>query len=310
MTHADVLLLTLLAVALLGWWLRRRSLALIAALLTLLVALYDVWDDRWQAAVGAVVAVLLMLALILRRRRPARVPVWSGLFFALLTSLAVAALYFFPVSPLPKPGGPYQVGVRDFELVDASRTGLLGAPVGKARHLLVRVWYPARPATDAQPRHYFSEAESRTTARGFGELFHFPQLLTHLRHLRTNAYENAPLRVDVGRLPVVFYSHGYGSFAGMNGRIMEELASNGYAVYSVQHTGDASPTLFPNGDVDPPIRRSTTTFAMPSSTASRHFCCKVTARTIWPAASTANCVSRPNSSRRRTAPSISARRSG
>jgi predicted dienelactone hydrolase len=37
----------------------------------------------------------------------------------------------------------------------------------------------------------------------------------------------------------------------MNGRIMEELASNGYAVYSVQHTGDASPTLFPNGEVAP-----------------------------------------------------------
>lgn len=251
MTLADGLLLALLVVALLGWWLRRRPLANAAALLALLVALYGMWDDRWQAAVGAVVAVLLVLALLLRRRHPARVPVWSGMFFTLLTSLAVAALYFFPVSPLPKPGGPYPVGMRDFELVDASRTGLLGAPAGKARRLLVRVWYPARPAMDAQPRHYFSDAESRSTARGFGELFHFPPLLTHLRHLRTNSYENALLRADLGRLPVVLYSHGYGSFTGMNGRIMEELASNGYAVYSVQHTGDASPTLFPNGEVAP-----------------------------------------------------------
>lgn len=251
MTLADVLLLALLAVALLGWWLRRRSLALIAALLALVAALYDVWDDRWQAGAGAVVALLLALALLLRRKRPARIPLWSGLFFSLLSGLAVAALYFFPVSPLPTPGGPYQVGVRDFELVDASRTGLLGAPVGKARRLLVRVWYPARPTTDAQPRNYFSNAESRSTARGFGELLHFPPLLTHLRHLRTHSYENAPLRADLDHLPVVFYSHGYGSFAGMNGRIMEELASHGYAVYSVQHTGDASPTLFPNGEVAP-----------------------------------------------------------
>jgi len=251
MTLADVLLLALLAVALLGWWLRRRSLALFAALFALVAAMYDVWDDRWQAGAGAVVALLLVLGLLLQRKRPVGMPLWSGLFFSLLSGLAVVALYGFPVSPLPIPGGPFQVGVRDFELVDASRTGLLGAPAGKARRLLVRAWYPAKPAADAQPRNYFSEAESRSTARGFGELFHFPPLLTHLRHLRTNAYENAPLRSDLGRLPVVFYSHGYGSFAGMNGRIMEELASHGYAVYSVQHTGDASPTLFPNGEVAP-----------------------------------------------------------
>lgn len=251
MTIADGLLLTLLVTALLGWWLRRRALVLGASLLALSVAFYAVSDDRWQAGVGAGVATLLLFGLCLRRKRSTGVPVWSAAFFTLLAGVAVAALYFFPVSPLPKPGGPYPVGVRDFELIDASRTGLLGASAGQARRLLVRVWYPARPIAGAAPRNYFSEAESRSTARGFGELLGFPPLLTALRHLPTNAYENAPLRAGLGRLPVVFYSHGYGSFAGMNGRIMEELASHGYAVYSVQHTGDASPTLFPNGDVAP-----------------------------------------------------------
>ncbi len=58
--------------------------------------------------------------------------------------LAIAALYLFPVAPLPAPSGPYAVGVRDFELDDPSRPGLLGTPAGQPRRLLVRAWYPAR----------------------------------------------------------------------------------------------------------------------------------------------------------------------
>ena len=49
--------------------------------------------------------------------------------------------------------------------------------------------------------------------------------------------------------PVVIYSHGYTSFPGQNTALLEELASHGYIVYSVQHTYDSSPVAFPNGDV-------------------------------------------------------------
>ena len=52
-------------------------------------------------------------------------------------------------------------------------------------------------------------------------------------------------------LPVLFYSHGYTSFAGQNTVLMEELASHGYIVYSIQHTHDSSPVLFPDGTVAP-----------------------------------------------------------
>ena len=99
--------------------------------------------------------------------------------------LAIAALYLFPVAPLPAPSGPYAVGVRDFELDDPSRPGLLGAPAGQPRRLLVRAWYPARPIAGAAPRHYFDPGEARSTARGFGEILGFPPLLAYLKHLRT-----------------------------------------------------------------------------------------------------------------------------
>lgn len=42
----------------------------------------------------------------LRKKRPVRVPVWSGICFTLLVSVAVAALCVFPVSPMPKSSGP------------------------------------------------------------------------------------------------------------------------------------------------------------------------------------------------------------
>ncbi|MDF5829463.1 hypothetical protein P4233_22940 [Pseudomonas aeruginosa] len=165
--------------------------------------------------------------------------------------LAIAALYLFPVAPLPAPSGPYAVGVRDFELDDPSRPGLLGTPAGQPRRLLVRAWYPARPIAGAAPRHYFDPGEARSTARGFGEILGFPPLLAYLKHLRTNSYPDAPLRDDSARLPVVFYSHGYSAFAGGNWTLMEELASHGYAVYAIQHSGDASPTRLPDGTLLP-----------------------------------------------------------
>ncbi|MBW6201336.1 hypothetical protein KZ862_32815, partial [Pseudomonas aeruginosa] len=120
-----------------------------------------------------------------------------------------------------------------------------------ARRLLVRAWYPARPIAGAAPRHYFDPGEARSTARGFGEILGFPPLLAYLKHLRTNSYPDAPLRDDSARLPVVFYSHGYSAFAGGNWTLMEELASHGYAVYAIQHSGDASPTRLPDGTLLP-----------------------------------------------------------
>ncbi|MBO3275155.1 alpha/beta hydrolase family protein [Pseudomonas schmalbachii] len=256
LTAADLMLVVALALFLGAWWWptlpgRNRLLGM-AALAALGAGLYGVWDDRWQAGLGAAVAALWLLVLGFARRRTASgVPVWSGLLFGLLGALAVTALWLFPVADLPPPDGPYAVGMRDFEVVDTKRHGLLGAAPEQPRRLLVRVWYPAEPAPGARPRAYFSEAEASTTARGFGSLIGFPPLLAHLKHVRSNAFEDAPLRRGTGKLPVVFFSHGYTAYPAAHSALMEALASHGYAVYSIQHSGDASPTLFPDGSVAP-----------------------------------------------------------
>ncbi|MDF5813530.1 hypothetical protein P4118_24280 [Pseudomonas aeruginosa] len=195
MTAVDLLLVATLLAALLAWWIPalpgRRGLLALASTLALGAGLYAAWDDRWQAGVGAFAGFSLLLGACLRRKPERGLPFRTGSLYGLLVLLAIAALYLFPVAPLPAPSGPYAVGVRDFELDDPSRPGLLGTPAGQPRRLLVRAWYPARPIAGAAPRHYFDPGEARSTARGFGEILGFPPLLAYLKHLRTNSYPDA-----------------------------------------------------------------------------------------------------------------------
>jgi predicted dienelactone hydrolase len=258
MTTADLLLILALGAFLCAWWMRsipaRRRVLLLSATVALVVGLWGVYDNRWQDGVGVFVSLVFLLALAIGTfwdsgRR--WVQYASGTLLTLLGLLAVAAIYLFPVGGLPPPSGDYAVGVRTFELDDPSRLGVFHAAADAPRRLLIRVWYPAYTAHGMRPRQYFSDAETQTTARSMGELMGFAPLLTYLKHVRTNSYEDAPLLAGAKDLPTIFYSHGYGSFLTQNSALMEELASHGYVIYSVQHTYDSCATVFPDGTIEP-----------------------------------------------------------
>lgn len=259
MTAADLFLVLALGIFILAWWVRMlpaRQTVLVASALTAIAAAgWGLLDDRWQALHGLYAAGLFLAVAIgvLVRGRPAMagVPFVSGTVLAACAAAGLFQIYLFPVNALPQPAGPYPVGVRTFELQDASRTGVLAAAADEPRRLLVRVWYPAARTDGLRRMPYFSEQEADTTARGLGTLFGQPDLLSHLKHVRTHSYENAPLASAGGELPTIFYSHGYVLYAGQHWAMMEDLASHGYVVFSVQHPFDASPTVFPNGDVLP-----------------------------------------------------------
>lgn len=259
MIASDVVLIAALVLCVIVWWMRRAAararLLAGAAGVGLIAAIYGVGVDRWQATLGMVASLIFLVALLIwkirRSPRRDRAPFISGTLLALVAVLAIVPLYLFPVTDLPKPGGQYPVGVRSFELVDRSRPGVWEAGDNEPRRLLVRVWYPAQGTDGLTPRPYFDALEAEHTARSMGKLFRFPPFLTYARHARTNSYEDAPLLTGASALPTVIYSHGYTSFLSQNTALMEDLASHGYAVYSVQHTYDASATVFPNGDVAP-----------------------------------------------------------
>lgn len=232
---------------------------IVSALAALVIAVAGFVTFRWQNLAGGTVAAAWLIALggvviknrITRTDRTGGVPWVTGITVAFSAALAVAPLLFFPVSPLPEPTGQYAVGVRAFELSDASRPGLFLAGPDAPRRLLVRVWYPAQDVSGLTPAPYFTEAETKSTARSLGALVGFPEFFTYVSHVKTNSYSDTPLIAGAANLPVVFYSHGYTSFLQQNAVLMEELASHGYVVFSVQHTYDSSDTAFLNGEVAP-----------------------------------------------------------
>jgi dienelactone hydrolase len=79
---------------------------------------------------------------------------------------------------------------------------------------------------------------------------HFPPFfLDHVRYVRTDSYLDAPLSNARPSYPVLVYSHGWNGFRNLDTSLMQELASYGYVVVSVEHTYGAMVSVFPDGRV-------------------------------------------------------------
>ena len=152
MILTDILLITALAVFVIVWWVRktpaRRIVLIASAALAIVIGAAGYFNDRWQDAGGAFIGVVFLLGLggvVLKNRitktdRTGGVPWFSGIFIAIGLIATIALIREFPINPLPKPTGQYAVGVRTFEIDDASRPGVFAAKPNEPRRLLVRVW--------------------------------------------------------------------------------------------------------------------------------------------------------------------------
>lgn len=224
----------------------------LVAVAALIAAAIGMMQGRWQAAIGGCLALLMLLCLVGRTRRKKLVTGKAfvstiGLIGA--TGAAYFPLYLMPVFELPKPSGPHPVGVCTFALDDLSRAGIMEAGDDETRRILLRAWYPAeQPGELKQP--YASPAELDVTFAGLANQIGMPSFFfSHLKLVKSNSYENAKVLSGDTQLPVVFFSHGYLSYAAQNSVLMEMLASHGYLVIAVSHPYDAAPVLFPDGSV-------------------------------------------------------------
>lgn len=79
-----------------------------------------------------------------------------------------------------------------------------------------------------------------------------------LKNIKTNIYNNAPMRKNQVAYPVILHSAGLrcsGDYMTFN---IESLVNNGYVVFTIEHIYDSSFTILPNGDVLEPHKGAVT----------------------------------------------------
>ncbi|BDM74392.1 hypothetical protein HEK616_78790 (plasmid) [Streptomyces nigrescens] len=146
---------------------------------------------------------------------------------------------------LPAPTGPYPVGTVALHLVDAARPDPVAGP-GHHRELMASVWYPARDVE----RYPLAPWMSAGTLRGLLTSAEFPADVAQAP--LTAGHQSAPVRRSGRELPVVVFSHGAHSHRADHTVMVQELASHGYVVVTVDHTYDAF-TEFPDGRILAPL---------------------------------------------------------
>jgi dienelactone hydrolase len=160
---------------------------------------------------------------------------WLGLFCGFLVSCSALLSYLLPMFRFPTPSGPYAVGTRILYMVDRSRDPMgTNVQPGK-RELMVQIWYPARPAGNklAEYRRY-----SETTL-----------ISSYQAVLKTNSYWNAAVDNKGAPYPLLIFNHAWTGQRTQDTFLMQELASHGFVVASIDHTYYSGKVAFPDGRV-------------------------------------------------------------
>jgi len=182
------------------------------------------------------------------RKKPNGVQAFFSVAGCLLVIIASALPAVFPIPNLPKPTGPYPIGTFSTMLVDNSRKELYSANPDEPRRIMVQIWYPAAPAADAKLGVWMENVDkigpSISTWLGFP-----PFLLDHVVYGRSNSYPDAPVMASQTKFPVITFSHGWNGVRVQSTFLMEELASQGYVVVSIDHTYGARMVVFPDGTI-------------------------------------------------------------
>jgi predicted dienelactone hydrolase len=147
---------------------------------------------------------------------------------------------------LPKPTGPFTVGTTTFRLIDPDRVDQLADPP-EPRQIVVHAWYPAVNGATGQPAPYLRDGPMEV--RAFATQMRQPvSAFDYLADLRTHGVLDAPPRTG-DPLPVLLFSLGYTAIGSSYTALLEDLASHGYAVFSLIHPYESMAVTLADGRV-------------------------------------------------------------
>lgn len=221
------------------------------ALLCLLTHL-NVEGSRWQMALLYFLTPLMFILSVPaftpgRIIPPVGLPVTLSALGVLLLATALPVL--LPVPAVPKPTGPYQVGTTTFVLVDENRLELY-SDRDEPRKFMIQVWYPAQAGPESRRAAWMDNASQ--IAPAISEYLNLPGFfLDHLALAKSDSWQDAPSDPSGGPYPLLVFSHGWNGFRAQNTYQVQELASHGYVVVSLEHTYGSVLTVFPDGQVAP-----------------------------------------------------------
>lgn len=160
----------------------------------------------------------------------------------MLASAVAQSTPTIPATILPRPTGPFAVGTVDSLWIDRGREERFTRDPGDRRHLMVQIWYPADRSTSGEFAPYIRDSLEFSSLADLRRVF----------HVRTNSYDGVPVTATGGPFPVLVYNHGGGWTRFSATFTAEMLASHGYVVVSVDHTGFNKTSRFPDGYVFQP----------------------------------------------------------
>lgn len=148
---------------------------------------------------------------------------------------------------LPPPTGSMPLGAVELHLRDRGRPDPWRPD--EPRELMVTVWYPARGGGGRPPFPYLRPGAAAAFSHGgLAEVGVTPGQVA-FADLPTHARSAAPVDARGGPRPVVLFSPGGGVSRTAGTVLVEELASRGTVVVTVDHTHEAAQVEFPGGRV-------------------------------------------------------------
>lgn len=203
---------------------------------------------RWQMTPVYVVTVVIVVWALLMQdgRKSGIVGVFGRSLSLLILLLGTAAALIFPIPSLPALTGPYAVGTIALHVVDPQRTEQYGTDTNAPRETMVQLWYPAAADSYAPVAPYLDNLD--LTTKGLAQTLDLPPfILSHVNLIDSGALAEPQPDTGAAPYPLLVFSHGWSGFRSQSTFLLQELASHGYVVASVDHPYDAAFVIFPDG---------------------------------------------------------------